>query len=228
MHMRWNSMCSSFEAFLRVLSACACSVVRSGSSSSSQFPPPIPFLLPLFIQCDGCLFPFPVWGLMAWLPGFSSHERGLHLGAGCQWWKFLVFQAPNLQLATQLLTWITRLQVYLFQHSATSYLLLKAPYGLDPYELAWLIQTGLFIVNNHFHSLIVHFIRWIWSFLCNRAQHFMHIMTLSLQKMTGRVYGCCVIVLKSKTQWKLAVLVLALSLFFIWQVSRLNCYVLRP
>ena len=116
MHMRWNSMCSSFEVFLRVISACTCSVVRSGSSSSSQFPPPIPFLFPLFIQCDGCLFPFPVWGLMAWLPGFSSHERGLHLGAGCQWWKFLVFQAPNLQLATQLLTWINRLQVYLFQH----------------------------------------------------------------------------------------------------------------
>ena len=48
-------------------------------------------LFPLFIQCDGCLFPFPVWGLTAGLPGFASHGRSLHLGAGCQQllWKLL-------------------------------------------------------------------------------------------------------------------------------------------
>ena len=27
--------------------------------------PTLPSLFPLFIQCDGCLFPFPAWGLMA-------------------------------------------------------------------------------------------------------------------------------------------------------------------
>ena len=49
---------------------------------------PTPSLpLPLFIQCDGCLFPFPVWGLMAEFPGFASHGRSLHQGAGCQYWK---------------------------------------------------------------------------------------------------------------------------------------------
>ena len=36
------------------------------------------------VQCDGCLFFFPMWGLMAGLPGFASHGRSLHLGAGCQ------------------------------------------------------------------------------------------------------------------------------------------------
>ena len=61
--------------------------MRSGSSSSSQLSPPIPFLFPLFIQFDGCLFPIPVLGLMDGLPEFSSHERNLHQGAGCQKWK---------------------------------------------------------------------------------------------------------------------------------------------
>ena len=50
---------------------------------------PIPSLFPLFLQCDGCLFPFPVWGLMAGLPGFTSHGRSLHLGAGYLLWKLL-------------------------------------------------------------------------------------------------------------------------------------------
>ena len=77
-HMRWNSICPSLEASLCVLWALTCSIVRRGCSLSGQFSPPIPSLLTLFIQCDGCLFPFPMWGLMAGLPGFTSH------GAGCQ------------------------------------------------------------------------------------------------------------------------------------------------
>ena len=31
--------------------------------------PTLPSLFPLFIQCDGCLFPFPASGFMAGLPG---------------------------------------------------------------------------------------------------------------------------------------------------------------
>ena len=46
--------------------------------------PTLPSLFPLFIQCDGCLSPFPVWELMAGLPGFASHGRSLHIGAGYQ------------------------------------------------------------------------------------------------------------------------------------------------
>ena len=50
----------------------------------------LPFF-PLFYQCYGCLFFFSpsTWGLMAGLPGFANHGSGLHLGAGCQWWKLL-------------------------------------------------------------------------------------------------------------------------------------------
>ena len=83
-----NSMCFPFEAFLRVLWAWTFSVVW-GSPSSRKFSSPLPFLFPLLIQCNGGLFPFPAWGLKAWLPGFSSHGSSLHLGAGCQWWKLL-------------------------------------------------------------------------------------------------------------------------------------------
>ena len=104
--MRRNSMCSSFEAFLHVLRAWTCSVVRSASSSSRQFSPPLPSLFPLFIQCGRCLFPFPVWGFMAGLPGFASHERSLHLGAGCHQGKLLDVSGCNLQLAMQLSTMI--------------------------------------------------------------------------------------------------------------------------
>ena len=50
----------------------------------SSFSPPLHSFFPLFIQCDGCLFPFPAWGFMAGLPGFASHGSSLHLGAGCQ------------------------------------------------------------------------------------------------------------------------------------------------
>ena len=46
--------------------------------------PPLSSLFPLFIQCDRCLFPFPVWRHMAELPGFTSHGSSLHLGADCQ------------------------------------------------------------------------------------------------------------------------------------------------
>ena len=66
-----------FERVLVALQGVA--ALRPGS-----FSPPIPSLFPLSTQCDGYLFPFPVWGLMAGLPGFASHGRGLHLGAGCQ------------------------------------------------------------------------------------------------------------------------------------------------
>ena len=41
--------------------------------------------IPSSFHCGktGALFPFPVWGLMAGLPGFASHGSSLHLGAGC-------------------------------------------------------------------------------------------------------------------------------------------------
>ena len=41
------------------------------------------------------------WGLMAGLSGFASHQCGLHLGAGCQWWQLqdvLGTQPPQSQL----------------------------------------------------------------------------------------------------------------------------------
>ena len=42
-----------------------------------------------FISVMGaCFFSFCV-GLLAGMPGFASHGSGLHLGAGCQWWKLL-------------------------------------------------------------------------------------------------------------------------------------------
>ena len=44
-----------------------------------SFSPPIPSPSPLSIQYDRCLFPFPVLGLIAGLPGFSSYGRTLHL-----------------------------------------------------------------------------------------------------------------------------------------------------
>ena len=40
--------------------------------------------LDFLVLFDGCLCLFPVWGLMAGLPGFTSHGRSLHLGAGYQ------------------------------------------------------------------------------------------------------------------------------------------------
>ena len=41
-----------------------------------------------FCHYDRCLHPsLSVWGLIAGLPAFASHGRGLHLGAGCQYWK---------------------------------------------------------------------------------------------------------------------------------------------
>ena len=86
LHMRmcWNSSCSLFEAFLRLLWVWTFSVVWSGSSSSGQFSSPLPSLFTLLYQCVGCLLPFPVWGPLAGLPGFASHGSSLHLGASCQ------------------------------------------------------------------------------------------------------------------------------------------------
>ena len=98
-----NSICSSFEAFLRVLWAWTCSVVRSASSSSRQFSPPLPSLFPPFIQCDRCLFPFPVWGFIGGLPWFASHGRSLHLELAANSGSSWMFQATNLLLAMQLL-----------------------------------------------------------------------------------------------------------------------------
>ena len=82
-------MCCSIEVL-----ACALSVNFQHCFAwqlivQAVFPHPFPPLFPLFIQCDGCLFPFPAWGLMAGLPGFASHGSSLHLGAGCQYWKLL-------------------------------------------------------------------------------------------------------------------------------------------
>ena len=88
-----NFMCGLFEVLLHVLWVWTCSVVKSISLSSQQFSPPLPSLFPLFIQCDGC------HRLLTGLPGFDSHGRSLHLGAGS-----FVFQAPNLYLVKQLLT----------------------------------------------------------------------------------------------------------------------------
>ena len=52
-----------------------------------------------FYQCDRYLFFLPsVWELMAGLPGFASHGGGIHLGAGCQYWKFLDVSGTQLQL----------------------------------------------------------------------------------------------------------------------------------
>ena len=64
------------------------SIIRPGSSVPSHH---FPSLFPLFQQCDRCLCPLTVWGLVAGLPGFASHMHGsgLHLGAGYQWWKLL-------------------------------------------------------------------------------------------------------------------------------------------
>ena len=50
-------------------------------SFSYPFPPSFHCLFSVTGAC------FPVWGLMAGLSGFASH--GLHLGAGCQYWKLL-------------------------------------------------------------------------------------------------------------------------------------------
>ena len=84
MRIRQNSMCSSFETFLHVLWELSVLLIWSDSSLSRQFSPPLLPLFPLFIQCDRYLFPFPVWGFMAGLPGFASHGSSLHLGVGCQ------------------------------------------------------------------------------------------------------------------------------------------------
>ena len=106
MHMRQNSMCSSFEGFLYLFWTWTCSYLWvEAAHGLSSFPHPF---LPLFIQCDGCLFPFPMWGLMAELPGFASHGRSLHLGAGCQYWKLLDVsgtQPPLSDAVVNLLFW---------------------------------------------------------------------------------------------------------------------------
>ena len=175
--------------------------------------------------CKSCKI--PLRQTQPWHSQTSSPKSCSISGKFCLWCASFkpILLLLTVTVKNNLLAWINRLWKYLFQHQATIYFLLKAPYRLNRIGVD---NTNFFIVNITPHSLIVRFTRWMWSSLCNRAQHFMHIMTLSLQKMTGRAYGCCVIVLKSKTQWKLVVSVLALSLFFIWQVSLLNCYVLRP
>ena len=58
----------------------------------------------MFFQCHWCLFPFPVWRLMAGLPGFASHGRAvfiLELAANSE--SSWMSQALNLHLAMQLL-----------------------------------------------------------------------------------------------------------------------------
>ena len=61
-HMRWNSMCPSLEAFLCVLWALTCSIVRSGSSLSRQFSPPFP-LSTVYL----------VWWVPVSLPSVGAH-----------------------------------------------------------------------------------------------------------------------------------------------------------
>ena len=86
-----NSICSSFECFVCAW-AWMFSVVWNGSSSSRQF-----------IQSDGCLLPFPMWGLMAGLPDLPAMGalsiKELANNSGSPWMS----QAPNLYLAMQLL-----------------------------------------------------------------------------------------------------------------------------
>ena len=63
--------------------------------------PPLPLLFSFhcFIRVTGaCFFSFHVGRLMAGLPGFASHGRGLHLGAGCQYWKLLDISGTQPQL----------------------------------------------------------------------------------------------------------------------------------
>ena len=77
---------------LFVLWAWMFSVVWNGSSSSRQF-----------IQSDGCLLPFSMWGLMAGLPDLPAMGalsiKELANNSGSPWMS----QAPNLYLAMQLL-----------------------------------------------------------------------------------------------------------------------------
>ena len=77
-----NKEHSAFSSFLhmcmRLNSMCFKRVFAALFGVTAQHPgsfPPLPSLFPLFFQCDGCLFPFPAWGLMAGLPGFASHGR---------------------------------------------------------------------------------------------------------------------------------------------------------
>ena len=73
-------MCTCIRIPCALCLRCSCMCI----TSSRQFSLRLPSLFPLFIQCDGCLFLFLVWGLMAGLPEFASYGKSLHLGAGCQ------------------------------------------------------------------------------------------------------------------------------------------------
>ena len=58
-------------------------------SISGFFPPPsLPFSTDVLSVTGASFFP-AAWGLMVGLPGFPSYGSGLHLGAGCQYWKLL-------------------------------------------------------------------------------------------------------------------------------------------
>ena len=94
LHMGQDSMCSwvTRRSSSFMLSALSSNIWVSsvGTLLGGSFPSPVPpFSFHCFISVTGAYFlPF-AQGLLAGLPGFANHGSGLHLGAGCQWWKLL-------------------------------------------------------------------------------------------------------------------------------------------
>ena len=104
MHMRQNSMYSSFEGFLYLFWTWTCSIVRRGSSWAGQFSPPLPSLFHCLFSVTGACFPFLCGG--SWLSCKALPAMGelsLHLGAGCQYWKLLDVSGTQPPLSVQLL-----------------------------------------------------------------------------------------------------------------------------
>ena len=112
MHMRQNSMSSSFEGFLYLLWTWTCSIVRRGSSWAGQFSPPLPSLFHCLFSVTGACFPFLCGG--SWLscqdlPAMgevSIKELAANTGSS------RMFQAPKLHLVVQLLIYC--LEVFFF------------------------------------------------------------------------------------------------------------------
>ena len=119
MHMRQNSMCSSFEGFLYLFWTWTCSVVRSGSSWAGQFSPPLPSLFHCLFSVTGACFPFLCGG--SWLscqdlPAMgevSIKELAANTGSS------RMFQAPKLHLVVQLLIYC--FEVFFFYFNPETY-----------------------------------------------------------------------------------------------------------